>query len=49
MKLVTKIFKRNDWYVTSAFGKIAPIQTSNGTSSDFHNGCDYGTNCEKWP
>ncbi len=49
IKLITKIFKRNDWYVTSPFGKRNPIKTKNGTSSNFHTGCDYGTNGEKWP
>jgi murein DD-endopeptidase MepM/ murein hydrolase activator NlpD len=49
MKLVTKIFKRNDWYITSPFGKRNPIKTNTGITSSFHNGCDYGTNCEKWP
>lgn len=49
IKLVTKIFKRDDWYITSPFGSREPISTKNGTTSNFHNGCDYGTNCEKWP
>lgn len=49
MQVIDKIFKRNDWYVTSAFGKRTPIQTSNGISSNFHNGCDYGTHSQKWP
>lgn len=49
MKLVTKIFKRDDWYVTSAFGKREPIITKNGITGNFHTGCDYGTNCQKWP
>lgn len=49
MKLATKIFKRNDWYVTSPFGYRKPIKTSNGTSGTFHDGCDYGTNGQKWP
>lgn len=49
MKLVTKIFKRNDWYVTSPFGKRNPIKTSVGLTSSLHNGCDYGTDCGKWP
>lgn len=49
MKLVTRIFKREDWYITSPFGKRNPINTTNGVTGNFHNGCDYGTNCEKWP
>lgn len=48
MKLASKIFKRNDWYVTSPFGNREPIKTKNGISSDFHSGCDYGTNRQKW-
>jgi len=48
MKLATKIFKRNDWYVTSPFGNRNPIQTKKGITTNFHNGCDYGTNGEKW-
>ncbi len=49
MKLATKIFKRDDWYVTSSFGNRKPIKTKKGTTGVFHFGCDYGTNCEKWP
>lgn len=49
MKLVTKIFKRNDWYITSSFGYRKPIKTSKGISGTFHDGCDYGTNGLKWP
>ena len=46
MKLATKIFKRSDWYVTSPFGwRIHPITKK----KSFHNGCDYGTNVQKWP
>lgn len=48
MKLASKIFNRNDWYVTSPFGTRTPIQTKNGITTSFHNGCDYGTNREKW-
>ena len=48
IKLASKIFKRNDWYVTSPFGYREPIQTKQGITSNFHNGCDYGTNGEKW-
>ena len=49
MKLVDKIFKRNDWYVTSLFGYRDSINTSNGSTNNFHDGCDYGTHREKWP
>lgn len=49
MKLATKIFKRDDWYVTSHFGNRNPIVTDKGITSNFHNGCDYGTNAQKWP
>lgn len=46
MKLATRIFRRNDWYVTSPFGyRKDPIS---GVTK-FHNGCDYGTNIQKWP
>lgn len=48
MKLASRIFKRDDWYVTSSFGTRAPIKTSAGTTSSFHNGCDYGTSGQKW-
>ena len=48
MKLANRIFKRNDYYITSPFGARAPIKTSAGTTSNFHNGCDYGTKGEKW-
>lgn len=45
MKLAERIFKRNDYYITSPFGKrIHPIS---GQSS-FHYGCDYGTDCQNW-
>lgn len=49
MKLVSKIFKRDDWYVTSKFGYREPISTKKGVTGSFHNGCDYGTNKQKWP
>lgn len=48
MKLATRIFKREDWYVTSKFGYRDEIKTSAGTTGTFHSGCDYGTNKEKW-
>lgn len=45
MKLASKIFKREDWYVTSNYGnRICPFH-----GKEFHHGVDYGTNCEKWP
>lgn len=45
MKLVSKIFKRADWKVTSGFGKrICPFH-----GEEFHNGVDYGTKGKKWP
>lgn len=46
MKLATKIFKRDDWYVTSKFGyRKHPISGK----TTFHTGTDYGTDVEKWP
>ena len=48
MKLATRIFKREDWYVTSKFGYRDAIKTSAGTTNTFHSGCDYGTNGSKW-
>ncbi len=48
IKLITKIFKRDDWYVTSPFGSREPIYTKTGVTGSFHNGCDYGTNGQKW-
>ena len=45
MKLATRIFKRDDWYITSTFGKrINPVTHKEG----FHYGCDYGTHVQKW-
>ena len=45
MKLATKIFRRNDWYVTSKFGyRIHPITKK----KKYHYGTDYGTNAQKW-
>ena len=49
MKLVDKIFKRNDWYVTSLFDYRDSINTPNGSTNNYHDGCDYGTHREKWP
>ena len=48
MKLVDKIFKRTDWYITSPFGYRESIDTPNGVTDQFHNGCDYGTYRQKW-
>lgn len=48
MKLASRIFKRDNWYVTSEFGYRDSIKTSAGTTDTFHNGCDYGTHGEKW-
>lgn len=48
MKLASRIFKRDDWYVTSKFGYRDVIHTGAGSTDNFHNGCDYGTNGEKW-
>lgn len=46
MKLAERIFKRNDYYITSPFSyRRDPID---GNIS-FHSGCDYGTHGEKWP
>ena len=46
MKLASKIFRRTDWYVTSAFGWRADPFT--GKTSG-HSGTDYGTYVQKWP
>lgn len=48
MKLVSKIFQKDNWYVTSPFGYREVIKTKAGLTSSFHNGCDYGTYGEKW-
>lgn len=46
MKLATRIFRREDWYVTSPFGwRKDPI---NGKTA-YHSGVDYGTHGNKWP
>lgn len=45
MKLASKIFRREGFYVTSPFGwRIHPVTKKRS----FHSGTDYGTNCEKW-
>ncbi|MCL1917081.1 MAG: M23 family metallopeptidase, partial [Peptococcaceae bacterium] len=43
MKLVSRIFRRTDWYVTSSFGyrKV-------NNALEFHNGTDYGTHKQNW-
>ncbi|MCL1790762.1 MAG: M23 family metallopeptidase [Peptococcaceae bacterium] len=43
MNLVSKIFKRTDWYVTCGFGYYR-----NGGALEFHCGTDYGTNNQRW-
>lgn len=48
MKLASKIFRSDKWYVTSPFGYRKPIKTNAGITSSFHNGCDYGTSGQKW-
>ncbi len=47
-KLATEIFQRSDYYITSRFGNRGNISTGAGTATGFHNGCDYGTNGQKW-
>lgn len=49
MKLAKRIFRRDDYYITSNFGKRDVISTGAGNTSSFHYGVDYGTNGEKWP
>lgn len=45
MKLATRIFRREDWYVTSPFGwRKSPITKKN----EMHTGTDYGTKGQKW-
>lgn len=45
MKLAERIFRRNDYYITSKFGTRKDPITS---VSKMHNGCDYGTNVQNW-
>lgn len=47
-KLASEIFQREDYYITSRFGNRGDINTTAGTATGFHNGCDYGTNGQKW-
>lgn len=45
MKLAERIFRRNDYYITSPFGmRIHPITKV----QTFHYGTDYGTNIQNW-
>lgn len=46
MKLAQVIFGRTDYKITSPFGsRESPLTGKN----EYHDGCDYGTNAEKWP
>lgn len=45
MKLAERTFKRKDYYITSPFGYRRDPKTG---VVKYHNGCDYGTNREKW-
>lgn len=45
MKLATRIFEREDWYVTSPYGKRKHPITK---KDDMHYGTDYGTHIKKW-
>ena len=47
MKLATRIFKRDDWYITSPFGKRTHPVTKQ--KNVMHYGDDLGTNCKNWP
>ena len=49
MKLANRTFKRDDYVITSPFGKRASINTKAGATANFHCGTDYGTHGEKWP
>lgn len=45
MKLITRIFKRDNWYITSNYGlRICPFH-----GKEFHYGVDYGTHNKKIP
>jgi murein DD-endopeptidase MepM/ murein hydrolase activator NlpD len=46
MKLATRIFRRDDYYITSPFGWRKDPKTG---EKKFHAGCDYGTYGQKWP
>lgn len=45
MKLTKRIFRREDYYITSAFGMRKDPYTG---ANKMHNGCDYGTNTQNW-
>lgn len=48
MKLASRIFRRDDWVITSKFGYRKPLKTSVGVTSSFHSGVDYGTHVQNW-
>lgn len=45
MKIASRTFRRDDWYVTSAFGWRTDPFTK---KRKYHSGTDYGTKGEKW-
>ena len=49
MKLAARTFNRDDYYLTSAFGKRTEIKTKAGITSTTHQGTDYGTHGNGWP
>lgn len=45
MKLINKILKRNEYYITSNYGwRVCPFH-----GKEFHYGVDYGTHNKKIP
>lgn len=48
-KITNLIFNGAEHYITSGFGSRNPIKTNAGTSSNVHNGTDYGTYGKKIP
>ena len=48
-KITNLIFNGAEHYITSGFGSREPIKTYAGTSSNVHNGTDYGTYGKKIP
>lgn len=48
-KITNLIFNGAEHYITSGFGSRNPIKTNAGTSSNVHNGTDYGTHGKKIP